>query len=94
MFTVIVRVGITALTVLVVYVIATNVDKYKQALEDPTLLLVIIGLLAFAVSCFFIAVYSEAMESIYTTFLLDSEAGGEKGKCPDELADFLAEAER
>jgi hypothetical protein len=75
--------GITALTVLAVYIIATNVDSYKSSLQDPTLLLVVVGLLAFAVSCFFIAVYSDAMESIYTTFLLDVEAGGKKDKCPD-----------
>lgn len=82
-FTIIIRLGITALTVFAVYIIATKVDSYKQSIEDPTLILVVVGLLAFAVSCFFISVYTDAVESIYTTFLLDSEAGGEKGKCPD-----------
>jgi len=47
------------------------------------LILVIVGLSAFAISCFFIAVYSDAMESIYTTYLLDAEAGGKQGSnCP------------
>jgi hypothetical protein len=53
--------GITALTVLVVYIIATNTSQYKESIEDPTLILVIVGLLAFAISCFFISVYSDAM---------------------------------
>lgn len=86
--------GITALTILVIYLIGTNVEQYSVAMEDPTLLLIIVGLLAFAISCFFISVYSDATESIYTTFCLDAEAGGQKGKCPDALADLLAEAER
>lgn len=90
----IVRVGVTACTVLAIYLIGNYVEKYKATLEDPTLLLVIVGLLALSVSSFFVAVYSDAMDSIYTTFLLDAEAGGEKGKCPDALADFLAEAEK
>lgn len=81
-------------TILIIYLIGTYVEKYKEGMEDPTLLLVIVGLMALAVSSFFVAVYSDAMESIYTTFLLDAGAGGEKGKCPDELADFLAEAEK
>lgn len=82
-FTVIVRLGITALTVLAVYLIATRVDTFKEKLDDPTLILVIVGLSAFAISCFFIAVYSDAMESIYTTYLLDAEAGGKQGSnCP------------
>ena len=43
----------------------------------------IVGLLAFAVSCFFCYVYSDAMEYIYVTYLLDVEAGGSDDKCPD-----------
>lgn len=91
----IVRLGITALTILAVYIIATKVERYKTSIEDPTLILVIVGLLAFAISCFFISVYSDAMESIYVTYLVDVEAGGDsKGNCPDELADFLADAQK
>jgi len=93
-FTIIVRVGITALTILTIYLIGNNVDQYKVAMDDPTLLLIVIGVLAFAVSCFFISVYSDATESIYVTFCLDAEAGGQKGKCPDALADLLAESEK
>lgn len=75
-FTIIVRVGITALTILAIYIIGTYVEQYSVAMEDPTLLLIIVGLLAFAISCFFISVYSDATECIYTTFCLDAEAGG------------------
>lgn len=59
------------------------------------MILIIVGLLAFAISCFFISVYSDAMESIYVTYLVDVEAGGDsKDKCPEELADFLVEAQK
>ncbi len=68
---------------LAVYLIATKVETFKAHLEDPTLILVIVGLAAFAISCFFIAVYSDAMESIYTTYLVDAEAGGKSSNnCP------------
>lgn len=78
----IVRLGITALTMFVVYIIATKVDRYKDSIQDPTLIILIVGMIAFAISCFFISVYSDAMESIYVTYLVDVEAGGSKDKCP------------
>lgn len=61
---------------------------------DPTLILIIVGLVAFAISCFFISVYSDAMDAIYTTYLLDLEAGGgANDRCPDELQDFIHDAQ-
>lgn len=93
-FTILIRVGITALTVLAVYLIIQNVEQFKSLTSDPTLVLVIVGLVAFAISCFFISVYSEAMEAIYTTYLLDVEAGGEANNfCPEELQDFIRDAQ-
>lgn len=65
---------------------------YKDAIQDITLILVITGLIGFAISSFFVSVYTDSMESIYTTYLLDAEAGGKVDLCPDELRDFLAEA--
>jgi len=82
--------GITLLTVLIIYLLIQNVESYKTTVEDPTLILVIVGLVAFAISCFFISVYSDAMESIYTTYLYDVDAGGKlNDNCPEELKDFL-----
>ena len=56
-------------------------------------MLVVVGLLAFAVSCFIMSVYSESMEALYTTYLMDIDAGGDNSKCPDELKDFLRKAQ-
>jgi hypothetical protein len=53
-----IRLGITALTVLFIYLILQNTTSYKETIQDSSLLLVVVGLLAFAVSCFFISVYS------------------------------------
>jgi hypothetical protein len=92
-FTVLIRLGITFLTVLAIYLILTNVSSYSSV-QDPTLILIIVGLVAFAISCFFIAVYSEGMESIYTTYLYDVDAGGSMNKCPEELKEFLEEAQK
>lgn len=39
------------------------------------------------------SVYSESMEAIYTTYLMDIEGGGSTDKCPEELKDFLVKAQ-
>lgn len=40
------------------------------------------------------AVYSESMEAIFITYLMDVDAGMDKGKCPPELRDFIEEAQK
>lgn len=83
------------MTVLVIYLIIGNVDAYKGTIDDPTLILVIVGLVAFAISCFFISVYSDAMEAIYSTYLYDVDAGGQlNNNCPEELKEFLDDAQK
>lgn len=56
--------------------------------------MVLVGLLAFAVSCFFISVYSESIEALYVTYLMDVDAGMDGGNCPEELRDFINEAQK
>jgi uncharacterized protein with PQ loop repeat len=82
LFTVLIRVGITAVTVLTIYIIIQNVDTYKNSVTDPTLLLIVVGIVAFVISCFFVSMYSEAIESIYTTYIMDIDAGGSKDNAP------------
>lgn len=67
---------------LIAYLILQNTETYKTRVEDSSLLLVVIGLLAFAVSCFFLSVYTESMEALYVTYLMDVDAGYDGGKCP------------
>lgn len=86
--------GITFLTVFVVYLIIQYVPKFRDTVQDATLILVIVGLIGFTISCFFISVYSDAMDAIYTTYLLESEEGGDINHCPAELQEFLQEAEK
>lgn len=86
--------GITFLTVFVVYLIIQYVPSYRDTVQDATLILIIVGLVAFTISCFFISVYSDAMDAIYTTYLLEAEEGGEINHCPPELQEFLQEAEK
>lgn len=85
--------GITFLTVFVVYLLIQYIPSYREEVQDATLILVIVGLVAFTISCFFISVYSDAMDAIYTTYLLDAEDQGEATNCPKELQEFLQEAE-
>ncbi len=89
-----IRVGITALTVLVCYIIFKNADPYKTEVPDTTVANVIIGVIGFAISSFFVSLYSEAMEAIYVCYLVDKDAGGVEDKAPAELKDFLLEAKK
>lgn len=66
-----------------------NVEPYKTEVHDTTLLMIIVGLLGFTISSFFVSLYSQAMEAISVCYLIDKDAGGSDDKCPDELRDFL-----
>lgn len=79
---------------LITYLIIQNTSTYSTRIEDSSLLLLVAGLLAFAVSCFFLSVYSESMEALYMTYLMDVDAGMDGGNCPDELRNFIEEAQR
>lgn len=74
-YAVLIRGAITALTVFISYLLIQNITFYKSTIQDSSLLLVVIGLVAFSVSCFFMGVYSDSMESIYMTYLMDVDAG-------------------
>lgn len=92
-FTFLIRLGITFLTVFVIYLLIQYIPSFRDKIQDATLILVIVGLIAFTISCFFISVYSDAMDAIYTTYLLESEQHGDVTNCPKELQEFLHEAE-
>ena len=81
------------MTILSIYAIIQNTSSYKEVIQDESLVLVVVGLLAFAVSCFIMSVYSESMESLYTTYLMSIGAGGSLDSCPEELKDFIKQAQ-
>lgn len=56
--------------------------------------MIVIALIGFTISSFFVSLYSEAMESIYVCYIADKEAGGGEDKAPEELKEFLEEAKR
>ena len=92
MFQALIRIGITALTCLVAYIIIKNVEPYKAEVHDSSLTMLVVGLIGFTISSFFVSLYSQAMEAICVCYLIDKDAGGGQDKCPDELKDFLYEA--
>jgi hypothetical protein len=81
-------VGITALTVLICYIILKNVDPYKTQVADTTFANIIIAVIGFAISSFFVSLYTQGMESIYVCYLSD-RAGGRSNLAPEELRDFI-----
>ena len=71
-----------------------NITYYKTTIQDSSLLLVVIGLVAFSVSCFFMSVYSDSMEPIYMIYLMDVDAGADGSNCPEALRVFIDEAQQ
>jgi hypothetical protein len=47
-------------------------------MQDSSLLLVVVAFVSFTISCFFISVYSDAIDAIYMTYLVDKERGDAK----------------
>lgn len=88
-----VRLGITFLTVLIVYIMAKTIPYYASSVQDATLINLVVGFSAFAISCFFISIYSDSIEAIYMTYLVDMTRGDAENNCPPELRDFLDEAD-
>lgn len=58
--------------------------------------MILTGVIAFTISSLFVSVYSDAMDAIYVSYLIDKDAGGssQEDKCPEELKNFLAEAKK
>jgi hypothetical protein len=71
LFSVLIRVGLTALVCLLAYIIVKNVQPYKTEVVDSTLTMVIVGLIAFTISSFFVSLYANAMDSISMCYLID-----------------------
>jgi hypothetical protein len=84
-------VAITALTVLVCYIIMKNADPWKTQVADTTFANIVVAVIGFAISSFFVSLYSQGMEAIYVCYLAD-KAGGRDDKAPDELKDFISQA--
>ena len=89
-----IRGAIIALTVFIIYLMVQNISAYSTTIQDSSLLLVVVGLIAFAISCFFMGVYSDSMESIYMTYLMDVDAGADGGSCPEALREFIDQAQQ
>ena len=78
---------------LIIYAIIKGTSTYNNDVQDSTLILIVVGIVAFTISCFFVSVYSDSIEAIYITYLVDRERGSHNENCPPELHDFLNDAE-
>ena len=74
---------------LLVYILIKAIPAYANSVQDATLIMVVVFFIAFTISCFFISVYSDSIEAIYMTYLIDRERGDSATDCPPELQDFL-----
>ena len=81
-FTLLVRLGITFLTMLIVYIMIKAIPTYQKSIQDATLIMVVVGFAAFTISCFFISVYSDSIDAIYLTYLIDRERGDASKDAP------------
>lgn len=74
--------GITFLTMLIVYIIIKSTSTYGDDVQDATLILLVVGAISFTISCFFISVYADGMDAIYMTYLIDKQRGDAGQNCP------------
>lgn len=79
------------MTVLICNSIPKNTEPYNSKVSDTVFPNIFFALIGFAISSFFVSLYSEGMETIYICFLANHEAKGE-GKLPEELKGFLLQA--
>lgn len=79
---------------LIIYILIKAIPTYQKSVQDATLIMVVVGFAAFTISCFFISVYSDAIDAIYLTYLIDRERGDSSQEAPQELKDFLEEANK
>ena len=86
--------GITFLTMLIVYILIKTIPAYTKSVQDATLIMVVVGFAAFTISCFFVSVYSDSIDAIFITYLIDRERGDSTTEAPQELKDFLDEADK
>jgi hypothetical protein len=56
---------------LIVYILIKAIPAYQKSVQDATLIMVVVGFTAFTISCFFISVYSDSIDAIYITYLID-----------------------
>ena len=88
-FSFMLRLQTTALTVGAGYLAIKNLEPLKTDISNPTPLLVCVGLVALVISELFVSVYLEAADTIAVCFLVDKEYGEDDEKCPYELKSYL-----
>ena len=69
-FSILIRLGIAALTVLIAYIIMKSCEPFKSSIQDTTLCNIVIGIISFTISSFFASLYADAMESIFICHLV------------------------
>lgn len=80
LFSFLIQMAITFATVGIVYFIVNYVPKFRSEVKDGTLIFIIVGFISFTISCFFVSVYSDAIDAIYTSYLYDTKTSG--SNCP------------
>lgn len=66
-------------TCLAFYLVVTYVQSIAETIFEPILLLIIVFIIAYAVSTLFMAVYSVAMDTLLACFIVDETNQQSKG---------------
>lgn len=72
-FNFLVCLGIIFTTVFIIDLLIKNLAAFHENVQDSSLILLVVGFVAFTISCFFISVYSDAIDAIYISYLVDKE---------------------
>lgn len=67
-----IKIGITALTSLIAYLIINYADVYRTEAPNSVVAVTVVAVTSFVISSFFVSIFSTTMEAIYVCFLVDN----------------------
>jgi solute carrier family 44 (choline transporter-like protein), member 2/4/5 len=80
---------ITALTVFLFYLFITFVASVKENIQEPILMLVLVGVITFAIAVIFMSVFEVSVDTLLVCFLIDEQVNTKPQFAHPDLAPLL-----
>lgn len=80
---------IAGLTTFLFYLLITFVTSIQANVQEPIYLLILVFIASFTISLVFMSVYSIAMETILTCFIIDETSNRKATHAPPGLAELM-----
>jgi hypothetical protein len=80
---------IAGLTTFLFYLLITLVQSIHSNVQEPIYLLILVFIVAYAISCVFMTIYSLSMETILACFIIDESSNKRAKFAPPELVELM-----